>query len=399
VKENKAKICGLVAILLLLLLLSPGLPGAKSTLKISVVVSASGSINSPPPTSGPLWLHTSGQNVYDSNSKQVKLYAINIFYGGHQHVTLSDIQKIKNMGFNAVRIMPPWQSLQPNGPNSIDTTFFTDTTGSAEPAGIGMDSIVKWCADNGLYVIICPVYTTWWTPPSWVPLISGTTVGQWEGDGSPGPIVNLLGDTTVQAGVNYFYNWMGQHYAKNSNVIFESFNELLMNQNEPNSDAGTPFANFNNGWVSAIENGENSVTGGVSHLKIIEALWNWNWQYQFTAPYVAGTHSNIIVATHNYDSYSSADTTGVVAKITGMANAVHASNLPWIDTEFAKDISQSGWQNWYTTVLSAFKNLNIVGWADFMYCSDTSAQTGWNLNNPTTGPQVLPYLQQYMTQP
>jgi hypothetical protein len=355
----------------------------------------------PAPSGSPLWLHTSGQNIYDSNGKQVKLYTVDIEYGGSQHITLSDIQKIKSMGFNAVRLHIYWQVLQPNGPTSVNTAAFT-STGNVEPAGIGLDSIVNWCAQNGMYIILNPQWSSGWAPPSWVPT---TSYGQTTGDS--GRAVNLLGDTTVQSGVNYLYNWMAQHYSANSNVIFESFNELLT---PSNTDGGTPFANFNNGWVSAIEQGE----GSNHHLVLVEMLWNTNWQYILTAPYIAGTHSNIILATHNYDPMTGwigidsnvndwGGSAWMIQKINSMADAAHSAGYPWMNTEFSKSTDQSNWQSWYTTEMTTFKNDNAAGWTFWCYCSNPNTATGsgaaWNINNPTIGPQILPYLQPYMVQP
>ncbi len=354
------------------------------------------------PTSGqPLWLHTFGQNIYDVNGKQVKLFTVDIEYGGSQHITLSDIQKIKNMGFNAVRLHIYWQMLEPNSPTIVNTAAFTSTD-NVEPAGIGLDSIVNWCAQNDMYIIFNPEWSSSWTPPSWVPT---TSYGQTTGD--DGRAVNLFGDPTVDSGVNYLYNYMAQHYSADSNVIFESFNELLT---PSNSDGGLQFANFNNGWVSAIEQGEASN----HHLVIVEMLWNNDWEYILTAPYIAATHSNIILASHNYDPMSGwigidsnendwGGSAWMSQKITTMADAVHSAGYPWMCTEFSKSIAQSNWQSWYTTEMTTFQSDNAVGWTFWSYCSNSSfsisSDAAWNINNQSIGQQILPYLQTYMVQP
>ena len=85
--------------------------------------------------------------------------------------------------------------------------------------------------------------------------------------GDTGRAVNIFGDANIRSGINFMYNYIAHRYASNPNIIFESFNELLAPNN---SDGGTPFANFNNGWISAVENGE----GNNNHIKIVEVLLN-----------------------------------------------------------------------------------------------------------------------------
>ena len=335
------------------------------------------------------WLHTIDQNLYDDKGNQVKLCTLAIQYGASdQPITLADILKIKSMGFNAVRLHVYWQVLQPNGPDSVNTAAFT-SAGDVEPAGIGLDSIVNWCAQNGLYIILNPQWSLGWVPPSWVPTAS---YGQTTGDS--GRAVNLLDDATVQSGVDFLYNWMAQHYSANSNVIFESFNELLTPSND---DGGAPFANFNNGWVSAIEQGE----GSNHHLVIVEMLWNTDWQYILSAPFVGGTHNNVILASHNYDPKNGwlgvssvsfwGDSAWLQQKIASMADAVHAAGYPWMCTEFSKSTDQSDWQSWYTTEMSAFQSDNAVGWTFWCYCSNTLSSSGYNLNDPKTASLIMPY--------
>jgi hypothetical protein len=216
-------------------------------------------------------------------------------------------------------------------------------------------------------------------------------------NGDGGGRIDFLYNSQIQSGVEYLYQWMGQHYASSSNVIFEGFNELATSST---SDAGTAFASFNNGWISAIEQGE----GSNSHLKIVEFLLSASaWTEIFTSPYVSGSHENVLLATHNYSPMNSwnpdTDTDYVLKREQSAANAAHNAGFPWIDTEWSKDTTQSQWQSFYQTVLQGYSQYNAAGWAYFCYDSNPSSQSHWNLNNAAIAAEVLPILQPTMTQP
>jgi hypothetical protein len=351
----------------------------------------------PATTSSTPWLHTSGENIYDSSGNQVKLYTLTIQYGDAAHITQVDIQKIRDMGFNSIRVWAYWGLIQPNGPTSINTDYFT-STGNVEPLGIGLDSVVNWAAQAGMYVEICAVYTAYYGAPSWAGLASGDAAG----NPSAGNAI-IQNQNNVQTGINYMYQWMGQHYASYSNVIFEGFNEMVVSDT---SLAGSAFADFNNGWVSAVEQGE----GSNSHLKIIEFLINSGpYTEIFTGPYISGSHSNILLATHNYtpmnswDPNSSTGTSYVLSRLQASANAAHSAGYPWIDTEWSKSIDQNQWQSWYQAMLSGYSQYNAAGWAYYCYDSNPNGEAVsnamWNLNNPSIASQVLPILQAAMVQP
>jgi hypothetical protein len=334
-------------------------------------------------------LHTSGQNIYDSNGKQVKLYASHIFYGDANHISLSDIQKIKSMGFNAVRLHIYWGILQPSGPSSVNTLAFTQAT---EPLGASLDSIVSWCAQNGMYVILNPDWSPSFPAPSWADSLSSGT-GLTSGDG--GAAVNLLGNTQIQQGVYYLYNWMAQHYATNSNVIFESLNELVDQTSPAPASDRSAFASFNNGWVSAIESGE----GANSHLKMVELLYDWSSvNYVLTGPFISTTHANIVLATHSYP-FVDGTTAWALQCATAWSSAIHNAGYPWMDTEFSTAVGGGYGTPGLTYGVSLFNTYNSVGWTYFCYDSGASSQGNWNTNNPTNAASILPILQQQMIQP
>ena len=395
-KKPKAQICGFLGLILLLLLCSLNLPGVKSVLTTSVTISASGSIVSQ--TSGPLSLHTSGLNIYDSNGKQVKLYTCAIHYGGGQHITATDIANIASYGFNAVRLHIYWNEIQPSSGSSVDSTYFT-STGDVEPAGIGLDSIVQWCTNNNMYIILNPYWGASYPAPSWVPIASSGGVQA----GTDPNSYDIFG-TTVTNGVAYMYSWMANHYANNKNVIFESFNEMQLVKS---SDAGTPFANFNNAWISAIETNEGTNT----HLKIIESVYGLDYTDYFTPPYVTGPQprSNVLLASHDYPPYSSWNPTGsqgitwVQNRLAADAATYHSAGYPCIDTEFSKSQNQANFTSWFTASLSSFASSNYCGWTYWCYSSNVNSESSggstWNIKVASIRNAILPTLQQYMVQP
>jgi hypothetical protein len=183
---------------------------------------------------------------------------------------------------------------------------------------------------------------------------------------------------------------MAKHYASNSNVIFESFNEL---STTTDSDASA-FAAFNSGWINAIESGE----GPNNHIKIVQLLYRSSWTYIFLAPYVSGTHANVILATH---SYPLVDAPLNIAQEYALAyaTAIHGQNLPWIDTEFGTAVNNAQSPPGYTGVsnaVSLMAQYNAVGWGYFCYDSSPYKEGNWNINNPTNAASLLPILQPIM---
>ena len=348
----------------------------------------------PTPGTGITWLHTSGTQLYNSNDNQVNLYACNILadstWSSQAIITATDIAKIKSYGFNAVRLHLEWCFLQPTNSYSVDTTIFTT---AKDNLGASIDNIVQWCADNNMYIILNPHWGSGFNAPSWTPTSSaGCTTGD------DGKAVDLFRDTNVKAGICYMYNYMASRYASSSNVIFEGFNELLTPNN---ADAGQPFADFNNQWISAIESGE----GSNNHIKIVEALINQDWDVLYVAPYVNGNHGNVMIATHDYSPMtgwtgSSAQITTLRNRIASQKTQVNAAGFPVIDTEFGKSQDQSAFVTFFTTELTAFANNNYQGWANWCYCGDPSINAAgtekWNINNPTVQANILPTLQAYM---
>lgn len=381
---RKFKVNATVLVVFILMYSIIGLSSAQQ--QASDLLSTSGSISYTTTTPG--WLHVSGENIYDSNGNIVKLRFTQLFAGNQissQEVYESDIMKIKNWGFNGIRLVIYWASVQPNSPTSINTAWFTDPN-SNHMYYTSIDNIVNWAAAHGLYIILEPFFAMWTGED--VPVWARSSQGITEGDSNiPNPPANAISDifhnTTIADGVFYMYNWMAQHYASYSNVIFESFNEWITTRGL-SVDGGQPFQDFNNGWVSAVEQGE----GGNSHLKIILYLWDLNWNYNFgyttPSPYISGSHNNIIMATHDYNSNPS--------MISSRASDAHNVNRPIMDTE--GDDSRIGTSG-FSSLLAAYDQYNYVGWSWYHYSPDPNTESSRNLNYPSTASRVLPIMSPY----
>jgi hypothetical protein len=371
-------LCGLILLASLLLNVVPesqGLLQASKTIVFNGTISAQ--------TTGLPWLHTSGQNIYDSNGNLVKIKASVISNGDGSSVTETDIQNIKAMGFNAIRWWLYWGGqggtnlpLQPT-PSSINVNYFT--VGQGEPSGTSTDNVITWAQNAGLYVILCPGWSETHPAPSW------------SGMGSSQDATPLFYNTQVQSGVYYMYNWIAQRYASYSNVIFESMNEIQKAQPVSSADR-TAFANFNAGWLSAIESGE----GANSHLKIIQMLLDWSeFNYVLTGPFFSGTHANVLMATHSYAFVDTQMSSYLDYFASQWANAIHAQNLPWIDTEFSTAENTGGSPSQTVGLQQAmdmFTKYNSAGWGYFCYNSFTNHQGDWNIANSANAAQIIPIL-------
>ena len=324
----------------------------------------------------------------------MKLNTLNIHYGGGQHVSLADVQKIKAMGFNGIRVHIYWGLIQPSGPTSINSAYFT---AYHEPLGASLDQLVNWCVANNLYIILNPTFTQTWSYPSW---FSGN-VGDYAA--TQKILDNVNG---AQDGIDYMYEWMANHYATVPNVVWEGFNEMGVSDA---SYGGSKFGAFNVRWVTAIERGEQS-GGGQSHLKIIEYLMYGGAYVEIFNPEGGCNRPNVMWAPHNYAPMHEWDPSGPegVAYVQSRIHADTYAQTQWgqpvLSTEWSKDTGQAQWQLFFTTVLNAFKTEGFVGWSFWCYCSNPNAESvytapgsgAWNLNNPSLYAQIYPILEPYL---
>jgi hypothetical protein len=403
---NRAKrlipLCGLILIASLFLNINPFVQGL---LQASKSISFSGTISKS--STGAPWLHTSGTFIYDDSSKRVNLYTANIHYGGGQVFTLSDIQAIKAMGFNCIRLHIYWGLIQPwnETTSGIDKTYFT--TGKS-PMGVGLDQVVNWAVQENLYININLALTDTYTPPSWAfPTIT---------DGGSRYEALFNGTASKErTGVINTWQYIAQRYKDIPNVVFEIMNEPFV---ENVMLAGNEYQGFNEEIISAIEAVETQ-----SHIKIVELLLVGSTWDEILNTALDVNKPNVVWATHRYNPMTGWNPTGnyyhaaftwngkyfpegwgngttyVAWRIIRCADKIHSWNKPWINTEFSKVVTQTGWQTWFGTVLSLKAQYYSTGWGLWCYSSDPNAEAGWDINDPATRPLIMNAISPYMAQP
>ena len=360
----------------------------------------------PPPTTGVSWLYTSGQNLYDQSGRQFKLFMPNFVIGSGNGITLADLQKLKSLGFNGIRVGVYWEAAEPNGP-TVDNAIFT--TGKAPLSGIGLDTIINWAQQQNMYVLFSVSTTGEFGVPSWA--FPGVT------DVSTRNANMFTGAAPRETqGLYNLYAAMASHYKNTANVIFELLNEP---QVKTASIGGTPYANWNTAAISAMEAVETT-----RHIKIIELLMLNPAYTEILDQAIDVNKPNVIWCTHNYSPLNSWNPTGsyyrssayvwngkTIAAGTGngtqyvqwrsylSATKVHSWNKPWISTEFSKSTSQTGYPIWFDATMKSMVQYNIVGWTIHCYNHAPSAEAGWNINDPTTQSRIMPLLKPYMVQP
>jgi hypothetical protein len=69
-----------------------------------------------------------------------------------------------------------------------------------------------------------------------------------------------------------------------------------------------------------------------------------------------------------------------------------------MNTEFAKQVTQTYWKSWFKIVMDTMTEQQIAGWQYYSYSLDPSKDAGWNIKDPSTQAQVIPVLQDYLGQ-
>jgi hypothetical protein len=332
-------------------------------------------------------LRTSGTKIYDSSNNEVKLWGCDVILGDWSQYTSTDMNWIKSKGFNAVRIEVSWGRLEPNSPTEISTTQLTSYP-------CNLDHMVQIATDAELYVWIMLGMSPTYHTPSW--LSSGTIYAS---GSTSGGTFNFL-DTNAQTGIYNLYYFLSSRYKSYSNVMFEGLNELCCNTGDTTEMAG--FRAWNDKWMRGVEDGE--AGSGITHLKIIEFLENYGnpnltQKLHLYPPYYDGTHSNVLLATHDYpivhDSYWIGQTNTYCSTI---YNACSAVNCPWMDTEFSQ--AEGGTQSSLNAACNAMKSNGIAGWGYFAYDQVGGSDYGYNYCiNGAYSSSLLAILQPYMTQP
>jgi len=347
----------------------------------STSVPTSGTISYP----GGAWLHTNGTGLYNSANNEARLWTTVVHTGQGFHLTDSDLQNIASMGFKGIRFFVYWSLAQPTGPalNQINTAYFASGTG--EPGNNVIDNLVDLCANHGLYIILCPAWTSTFGVPTWA-------VSQGVGGSETGTsdLLNSHNNPTIQQGVANLYAFMAARYASKWNVCFESFNELSSESSPCSAAERQRFADFNNLWISAIEANE----GSNSHIKIIELIWDSSdVNYCCYSPVLSGSHANIILATHSYALVRATSSQATSLSQT-WADFIHGLNYPWMDTEYSHYLG--GGLSGLQQGTNALVNNGAIGWGYFLYDASSNSDNGANVNNASNKSSILAILQPYM---
>lgn len=342
---------------------------------------------------GVSWLHTSGVYLYDESGQKINLYSMNFHYGGGQGLTLDDIQKVKALGFNAIRLHLYWGLIQPRdeSTNGIDVAYFT--TGKA-PLNHGLDEVVGWAEQENMYFIMNLAWTETWGPPAWA--FKGVS------DDNQRYAQLITGAASKErTGVINTWAYIASRYQNVPNVIFELLNEPIVSDN---SLAGVQYKNFNEQIISGIESTEVK-----PHVKIIQLLLN-DWEEILdTASDV--DKPNVMWSTHRYTSnwdpsgrfYHEAlvwngkyfesgwgnGTLYVAWRIIRDALAIHGWNKPWINTELGMDTTVPHWSDWFDLVLKTKTEYDATGWGLWFYCSDVTFIPSWNMKDPATQKSIM----------
>lgn len=311
------------------------------------------------------------------------------------------LQQLRDWGFKGIRFGVYVGQCMPTS-SSIDASYFARGVQRAsgplqpgEPSGNSIDEIVDWCADLGIYVLLCPAWTSYWIPPTWATTASGG-VGVTCPD-APDIHVDVLNNPTVRAAMVDLYAFLANRYANKYNVIFEGFNEL-----ESQGGDQQAWADFNEMWLTSVEQNE----GSISHVKVVELFYNWGqYNYILTPPFITNSHPNVILATHSYpftewnDQQQRPTDTEIDDLALHWANAIHNAGYPWMDTEWAGYYLQSYFGDKWAMLargMTMFNKYNSVGFGYFTYDNGDPAYLPFNLAGSTNAAAILSYLQPTM---
>jgi len=359
---------------------------------------------------GVSWLHTCGTQICNDQNQPVLISGPNFTGGDAQGLNLADIQRIKALGFNSIRVLGlSWRRLQPYGPglDGIDVSYFNGT--GNWPLLHGLDQVVDWIAQENMYLILVP---TWWTqyerPPAWAfpntPDYPHDDV-RW---------TSLLNGTATRETTGFMNLWrfIADRYKNVPNIIFELFNEPFVLDD---SLAGIAYKTFNENIISAIESVETK-----SHLKLVELLMDHPSWMEIVGGAMDLNKANVAWALHYYAPMTGWDpngsywhqpytwlgqqypegwgnaTTFVIWRIGRVADKVRQWNKPLLVTEFAKDTGQQNWKQWYDVVLSTLAQYGNSALILHEYASNQQYNVGYNINNPTTQLGVMNVLDSYL---
>lgn len=354
---------------------------------------------------GVSWLRTCGTQLCDDQNRPVLILGPNWTGGDDKGLGLADIQRIKALGFNSIRVMMPWGRLQPHGSglDGIDVTYFNGT--GNWPLLHGLDQVVNWAVQENMYLLLTTYWSEWDPPPTWAFPKTSDDAARY---------TSLLNGTatTEMTGIMNLWRYVAGRYRNVPNIVFELLNEPnVLND----SLAGNAYKIFNENIISAIESVETK-----SHLKVVELLmsdpdWqeivdgatdldksNVAWAFHYYAPMTGWDpnasywHGSFTWLGKNYPEGWGNGTTYVIWRISRVGDKVRHWNRPLVVTEFAKDTTQPDWKQWYDVVLSTIAYYDSSGLILHEYGNNPQFNVGYNINNPTTRLDVISVLDSHL---
>jgi hypothetical protein len=370
------------------------------------------------PAGSASWLHVCGTKICDAQNQPVTLLGVNFTGEDHDGLGLADLQKLKALGFNTIRVMIAWKRLQPYGEglDGIDTQYFTGTDNF--PLLHGLDEVMNWFVSENMYLILTlRAGGDSGTMPSW------TFPGMTDESQRETALILNKNATRERTGIMNTWKYIANRYRDVPNLIIELVNEpQVLSNGTSYSLIGSSYKTFNEDIISSIESVETE-----SHLKLVEPLidlgsgddWNWPmdgamdvgkanvvWAYHYYFPMSGWDpngsyyHGSFTWRGRYYGEARGNGTLYVIWRITTICDKLSAWNKPLMVTEFAKDTTQTYWKEWYKLVLQITSTTyDPSGWILHQYCSDPQYivdNGGWNINNPTVQQEVLPIVMSYL---
>jgi len=156
-------------------------------------------------------LSTRDGRIVDARGRSVLLRGVNVFAGEHNRgVSGGELRRAARQGFNAVRLVAYWDTLEPRAPSGGSRRYDRD-------AFRALDAVIARARSAGLYVILDPVHLFKLSPafdgrgiPAWVYKGRGLTLEQAQD--------RLASDEEVRGHLDAFLRYVATRYRDSPTV-------------------------------------------------------------------------------------------------------------------------------------------------------------------------------------
>jgi hypothetical protein len=298
---------------------------------------------------------------------------VNVQWGNAQPFTYIDIDTLHSLGFKTVRLGIYWNEFMPTNSTTINQNVFTSHAhGDAYQNILPLDTIVSYCNQLGMKVILNLLMTAWMMPPAWAQLPTVFSEAMWDA---------FIGGGPTSVAWQGFLNGtraLAQRYAGQPNVIFEVTNEPFV----------SVVGNYTVLWKQLVEAYVDAVRAveTVQHLILTPFLvpastWeealdeqpdiertNVGWVQHVYTPYGVDYYPND--PSHREWGYDyDTGTTGWISydkyvywRIRRVADWCNAHGKPLYYTEFGREKSRLNWDYYLNYVLTTGLGLGLDGW-------------------------------------